>query len=439
MEKLLHFSALPLLVSLAAFSSKDRFPDHEITIVSSWLLLFVFACIFFHSFKYKNLAIILITAVIILRVINIFTLSVQLVYLSSFLFLPLVIVSSICIVLKNNEIFIRQIIFFTLISIVISLLQIHGVVLVQKFGSGADWKVLSDVPLLFVEYTEYFWAGMTQTRPDGITHANNLTSQILLFFYAWLVTFNISQLKEKFSSKFLILIISFGCAINAGKVIIFGIGCLFIFILTNNTNMKMKIFLNIIIPTFLGYALYAILYPGLFILNFDLSVFFINAIGRIINLGVIADNTLFLAIGEYLSQFEVDGVYSIDSQLSTLKFINETSDTFSGLGSVINFLSIIFPILFVIIILWKKAAHRLNFLYIKNIKTVIGGILVISIASIFGGPFITTIWYVFFSSIVLTPIIIPWLSVKFLKSINYRCSDDLIFKKNNFINFNIEK
>jgi hypothetical protein len=98
--------------------------------------------------------------------------------------------------------------------------------------------------------------------------------------------------------------------------------------------------------------------------------------------------------------------------------MRENTETISGLGSVIKFFPIILPILILLFFKWRKNSFYLNLIQQMNIRVVVLGILIVSFASILGGPFITTLWYIFFSSIILTPLIIPLLSKKFLSTIN---------------------
>lgn len=46
---------LSLLAGLAAFSSKERFPDYQLTFFFSWILFIILCVIFVRNFKYSNL------------------------------------------------------------------------------------------------------------------------------------------------------------------------------------------------------------------------------------------------------------------------------------------------------------------------------------------------------------------------------------------------
>ena len=65
----LYSLVLPILSSLALFSSKARFPDYELTIFLSWGLFLTCSCIFLQNIKYKTQAFILVLILVGIRII----------------------------------------------------------------------------------------------------------------------------------------------------------------------------------------------------------------------------------------------------------------------------------------------------------------------------------------------------------------------------------
>ena len=302
-----------------------------------------------------------------------------------------------------------------------SLLQINGVLWAQEIGSGLEWKVAGDVPVLFQSYMPDFWIPMSQTRPDGFTHANNLTSQLLLFFYAYgFFHFSINTSLTKPPLKWLFLI-AFSCALSAGKVIVLGILMInafaWLFMRTDNIHQLLRI----LAVTLAAYLLYFALFPALFILNFNLDVLIINIMGRVMNIQYMHDAIMLQAFYDFLT-----GLLSNNYQPSDIAYFNNyfqenfSIDPVSGLSSLIDYwMTLVMGIIIIgpIWLRWLRRLRRFDNPYIRNIGYLMVIMLISLIASMFGGPFITTIWFVFFFSCVSFPFTSPYFSKHFYQSV----------------------
>lgn len=412
---------MPLLVGLAAFSSKERFPDYQLTHLIYWSLLIVFGVIFVQNFKHRQLALLLFSAVVIVRLLilpfpNISSLK----YMSIFLYAIIVIFSGTCLILKKPILLLRQMYWLSIISIIMSLLQINGVLWAQEIASALDWKVPSTTPFLFQMYSPDLWGGSTQTRPDGFTHANNLTSQLLLFFYAY--SFFFFSFKSDFPkppAKYHFFI-AFACALTAGKVIILGILAInaiaWLFLRKNNERLLFRT----LVVTLTAYLLYFMLFPGLFILNFNSDLFIFNAMGRIINLSDIYGFSILQPFVDFLSGLSSNQYIDIHAQ-NALLMGTASEEAFSGIAFMAEYLPIIIPSVIIVGLLWVIRLRRLDNLYIPNMRYCTYVMLVALISSVFGGPFVNTIWFSFFLSFVLVPFILPYLPRQLRKSIRREC------------------
>jgi hypothetical protein len=95
-------------------------------------------------------------------------------------------------------------------------------------------------------------------------------------------------------------------------------------------------------------------------------------------------------------------------------FLNES---ISGIATIINIVNLpIFLLLsLVFFVIWLRALKVLE--PILNIRYLSIIMLTGLVCSAFGGPFISTIWFLFFMSIVLMPFTFQYLSERFRKSV----------------------
>ena len=412
-----YYLVLPLLVGLAAFSSKDRFPDHELTLFFSWSLLLVLGVIFVRNFKYRGPAIVLFAAAVLMRALALASPDVAMLQLGSIaLYAIITIVAGACLLLSKPVLILRQMYWLSVISVVMSLLQMHGVSWAQDFGSAIEWKVPGDWPVLFERYSLDFKYAMSQSRPDGFTHSNNLTSQLLLFFYAYAFFHYSFRTGLARLPRGWFFIICFACALNAGKVIVLAMLMIHAVAWLVPKKPDRRLLLRSLGVTFSAYLLYFILYPGLFVANFNLDWFIFNAMGRIINLQAITGITTFQPLVDLLSDWFSNEYLGIENPERWLLDL-DTLESFSGIAFMIDYLMLIVPGAIVGGILLLRSLRRLDHLPIRHMRYFVMIMLCASIGSIFGGPFVTTVWFMFFLSFSLVPLTFPYLSNRFRQSL----------------------
>jgi len=417
-DHFLYSLALPLLVCLAAFSSKERFPDSQLTIFFSWSLLLVFGIIFVRNFNNKLLAGIIVLTTVFLRCTLLVMPNISIiVYLYNFLFALVVIFSGTCVFFKIPVLLLKQMFWFSVISILMSLLQINGVKWAQEFGSAISWKQTSNAEVLFINSSSLSWITATQYRPDGLTHANNLTSQLLLIFYAYTFYFYLFKLNlNKITSRSMFSI-SFACALNGGKIIVFSVFFILAFTLIFHFKSNKQRLIRALSLTFAGYLLDFILFPGLFNLNFNSYLFFTNASGRVMNLSGYTNISGLKYFANFLSGFIDYRQYSSSFETQQMKAA-ANEDFYSGVAMLIPYLPLVIPSFIIVYQLWRKNLWRIDLIYFKKLRTFMSIMFITMASSIFGGPFFSTIWFTFFISFVLLPITLPLMTNHFQQSLS---------------------
>lgn len=398
---------LPLLVGLAFFSSKTRSPDRELTVSISWLLFFVLSRIFLNCSKHRESAFIIITIGFVSKLLFAFFESISLVYqvTNSIIILS----SGLVVLLRIPDTIIKQISCFAGLSILISIFQISGFTWAQMAGSAFFDKGASTIELLFQGFDVAKEGGILQTRPDGFTHANNLTSQLLLFFYAYVFFHLICFSKSIASLKVSLLLISFAAALNSGKVFVLGVVFIWIASVFVRDSRRGEVFNGVRI-TLVGYLLYAVNYPGLFILNFNPDLFILNGADRVLNLGDTIGTNMLNGFAEMLQSFVSYNFISADTILTQV-MANEKVEAISGVAALTDRKYIILLIAIGGIILKSEGwrFRSISFPQLKSGSIIIGAALV---ASLFGGAFYNTIWFVFFVSFPVAPIILRYVNVE---------------------------
>jgi len=404
--KIYNFSAeiliLPFLIGLALFSSKEGFSNILLTEFFSWSLVITFSFIFVQNYKYKENALFFILMLTLFKISSEMTGNPTFDLIYRAIYSGVIFFAGSSMVLKNHTSLLSQMYWLSGLSIIISLLQIFGVLWVQEFGSASSWKGTGNYPVLFQLYSEDFNPAMSQSRPDGFSHANNLTCQLLLFFYAYsyfFATFNTGINKPVYMWFFLI---TFAGALTGGKVFVFGILMinLFTFIFLRKDNIK-KIFFSLILTLF-AFLLYFLLFPGLFTTNFNYQLFISNALGRIENIILLHDLNAFSPL--------IDG--SILEESNSLEPI-------SGVAylSTLDNASIFLFVAVFLFALWVRRLRALKNDFIFNVRFLSIIMMVALISSLFGGSFCTSIWFFFFASMVFAPFTFPLLTERCFNSI----------------------
>jgi hypothetical protein len=415
-----HSLVLPLLAGLAAFSSKTKFPDYELTLFFSWALFLTCAFLFIRSIRYTAIAVVLVLFLIVIRVL-IQASDAPAAIMNCYFAGGLVVMAyaGLAVFLKVPTLLLRQMYWLSVISVIMSLLQIHGVVWAQEFGSAIGDKELSAGRVWFQVYDIVVEesAATLQARPDGFTHANNLSSQLLLMFYAFCFYCYTAESGLLKASNAGLFVIAFASALNAGKVVVFGIVLIWLASLVLGNVRKKRLLLAIAI-TLGAYGLYGVLFPGLFILNFNPDIFVYNASGRIINFGVMAKTEMFVPLADLVRSLGTDRYIPTDDILMQNYAQEEVSEAYSGIGNLAPYLPVILVGVCVTAFLWKSEAWRLRWLRLANLRS---GSLIMAVAllaSVFGGPFYRTVWFAFFLSLVIAPLLCRYNHKHFIRSVS---------------------
>ena len=411
---------LPLLVCLAAFSSKAKFPDYELTLFFSWALFLTCALLFIRSFRYRAMAVVLVSLLVVVRILNQLTAAPAVImncyFAGGFVIMAF---AGLSVFLKVPTLLLWQMYWLAAISVIISLLQIHGVPWAQEFGSAISDNGLSGGRVWFQGYDVVYSesAGIPQARPDGFTHANNLSSQLLLMFYAfcfYCFTAKTGLPKARNAGLF---VIAFASALNAGKVVVLGIILIWLTSLVLGNVRKKRLLLAIAI-TLGAYWLYGVLFPGLFILNFNPDRFIYNASGRIINFGVMAKTEIFVPLAGLVRSFGTDRYITYQEILMMNDEVEGYSEAYSGIVAMIPYLPVILVGVFVTAFLWKSEAWRLDRLRMANLRSGSVIMAVALLATVFGGPFYRTVWFAFFLSLVIAPLLCRFFAKCFMESVS---------------------
>jgi hypothetical protein len=297
----------------------------------------------------------------------------------------------------------RQMYVLAAVSIGMSLLQINGIAWAQSFGSAVEDKGLSSVAVFGATFQDAELAGLLQTRPDGFTHANNLTSQLLLLFYTWALICYLGTAKRLRAASMGLGLIAFACALNGGKVVVLGVLLVQVAALL---FVRKRLRLGIaVITTGVAYAAYYILFPGVFITNFNPDLFVHNASDRVVNLGVALGTERLTPLALAIAKLGTGSYIPQDYVL--LHNFNMESETqvYSGwarLGPLLPFAAVgAIALLYG----WRTRADASPLLRRRNMG--IGAILLAAALSacLCGGPFYQTIWFCFFAA----PVFAPWI------------------------------
>jgi hypothetical protein len=154
----------------------------------------------------------------------------------------------------------------------------------------------------------------------------------------------------------------------------------------------------------------------LFVINFNLDWFIVNAMGRIVNLQSVTGISTFQPLIELLSSWYSNDYLEIRNPETWLLDV-ATLEAYSGIASMVDYLAVIVPVVVVGGILLVRSLRRLDELPIRNMRHLVVIMLLASISSVFGGPFVTTVWFMFFLSFSLIPLTLPYLSRRFRQSI----------------------
>jgi len=295
----------------------------------------------------------------------------------------------------------RQIVWICAISIILSLMQIMGVQWAQSLTNFYWLEGGTTESFLFVRWSVSLPVSGIQMRPVGFASANNVVSQYLLFFYAFSILW-FADKKQRFRPPLIwLFIISFACALTGAKVVLAGI------VLINTAALiiakaKNKLYMfRVFLTTSLAYLCYFLLFPGLFVSNFNIDLFAFNMMVRIAHLTSLANIPYAETIYKYISQFQTGEYIGQKSVMNTLERYGST--TMTGIGKVINYLPVLMFVCLLVAPSWIIRLRKLArgpYVDIQKLPLIM---LVAAICSTGGGPFLFNSYSWFFFSFALYP------------------------------------
>lgn len=392
---------LPLLILNVTFTSKPIYPEVLLHQVFSMMFIVCAIVVFYRASSNQILAISIIAALVLLRILRYADGSGL---LEALYFIPygaLLLGVGAKMVRDYPVLMLNQIMWICVISIFLSLLQIMGVQWAQSLTNFYWYEGGSSEAYLFVQKSVLPQVYGIQTRPVGFASANNIVSQYLLFFYAYAILWFTNRKSQYTPPLKWLFIISFACAITGAKLVIAGIVLIQIAVWIVTNRQDYLYLLRALFVTIMAYCLYWVLFPGLFVMNYNLDLFSFNLMVRLSDLLVrqgvpIADEIfMFLAFyntGEHIGQKNL---------LSTVEHLGVGEIT--GIGSMVRYAWILLPAIAILVPVWFYHLSRLPIeMYInrKNLSLIMG---VATVASTAGGPFLLTTYFWFFFAIAMYP------------------------------------
>lgn len=410
---------LPLLVLSVTFSSKPLYPDVWLNqIISSGFILCAIV-LFYRTCRIDILALGIPIAVIFLRLMRFRygeeVRMVEIIYFVPYSILLLGVGAKM--VRDYPLLMLRQIKWICVISVTLSLLQIMGVQWAQSLTNFYWYKGGSTWSYLFVWWENLPPVSGIQERPVGFTSSNNVLSQFLLFFYAFCMWwFANKKNRDELSSRWLFSI-SFACALTGSKLVLVGSLLLSVFAMLI-VKEERNFYLFRVIPTvLLAYMVYFLFFPGLFVYNFNLDLFAFNSMIRLEHLRSLASIPYADNIFQFLSKFNTGYYIGQRDVLSTLARFSERAEDMTGLGIVIRYIPFLMFAGLLIGPLWITLLRKMQS-GLFDIQKVAPIMLVASVVSSAGGPFLFTSYFWFFFSFAMFP-----LSVLLLKNQTKKTQD----------------
>jgi len=396
---------LPLLVLSVTFSSKPVYPDVWLHQIISSTFIICAIIVFYRSCR-KNIILKfgIPISLVLLRLLR-FGYGDASGVLEAIYFVPysiLLLGVGAKMVRDYPLLMLRQIRWICAISIVLSLMQILGVQWAQSL-TNFYWDIGgSTESYLFVRWSDMPPASCIQMRPVGFASANNIVSQYLLFFYAFAILW-FADKKQEFQPLLMwLFIISFACALTGAKVVLAGIVLINIVAVTIAKGKNRLYLFRVFVTIFLAYFCYWLLFPGLFVYNFNIDLFAFNAMLRLSNLINFADIPYVETVLLILSQYQTGEFIGQRSVISTLEKFDGTAMT--GIGSVISYFPVIISAFLLLAPFWITRLRKLARGPYVDMQKVPLIMLVAAVASSAGGPFLFTSYFSFFFSFALYPL-----------------------------------
>jgi len=389
------------------FSSKPIFTTLVFHQIISSTFIICAIIVFYRSIRNNILRFSIPTAVVLLRIL-------RLIYgdgngvLETIYFVPY----SILIIGVGTKMFrdypylmLRQIKWICAISIILSIMQIMGVQWAQSLTNFYHLLGGSAESYLLVRWSDLPAISGIQVRPVGFAHANNALSQFLLFFYAFsILWFADKKLRFKPPLKWM-FIISFACALTGAKLVIAGIVLINITaLLIVKPSNKLYLF-RVFFTVFISYVCYWFLFPGLFVFNYNFDLFAFSSLLRLASIMHVAEIPYAEKIYSFFSQYQTGDYMGSRSVINTVGISGDDISGMTGLGLIINDLTIIIFTFLLLAPFWltrlRKLARYPNKLDMHKLPVIM---LVAGVASLGGGPFLYSSYFWFFFSFALYPL-----------------------------------
>jgi len=281
-------------------------------------------------------------------------------------------------------------------------MQILGVQWAQSLANFYWYKGGATESCLFVRWSDLTTFTGIQMRPVGFASANNVVSQYLLFFYAFSILWWVDKKQGFQQSLKWLFIISFACALTGAKVVLAGIVLIDITVLLI-AFAKNKVYLfRVFLTTLFAYFCYWLLFPGLFVHNYNLDLFAFNSMIRLSFLMQYVDIPYAEYIYSFLSRFQTSDYVGQRSVIRTIENFGATKMT--GIETVIIYLPAIIPACFLLAPLWLARLRKIVHNPYVDMRILPFIMLVSVVASSMGGPFLFTSYFWFFFSFAMYPL-----------------------------------
>jgi len=278
-------------------------------------------------------------------------------------------------------------------------MQIMGVEWTQY-----HWKLYhliggSTKSYLFTEWVDIYEFSSVQVRPSGFSSYNNVLSQVLLFSYAYSIYWFADKKQIYTPPLTWMFIISFACALTGAKVLALGIILINITLIFISKGINKLYSIRVILSTACAYFCYWMLFPGLFVYNFNLDLFSYNAMGRIQGFLEVSNFSLANNIYFFLSQYQSGDFMGVQADI-----YNDDRNIGSGLTSIFIYWPIIIPIFLVFLPNWFSNLSKIERTPYVDMQKLPILMLVAIASSLFGQPLYTSSYFIFFSSCILYPL-----------------------------------
>ena len=152
-----------------------------------------------------------------------------------------------------------------------------------------------------------------------------------------------------------------------------------------------------------AYFCYWLLFPGLFVYNFNIDLFVFNSMLRLVSLMEVVEIPFGESILAFLSEYQTGNHIG---QRNVMKTMMALPTVITRVGLIVNYLIYIIPALFLIFPFWLNRLHMCTGSTNVDMEKLPIIMFVASVASMGGGPFLFSTFFWFFLSFSLYPLLI---------------------------------